>query len=72
MQKILGTITGKSIKAGLKFRRNGGHTLPGLVVESIFPNYLKKMLDDLPEGVVIITGTNGKTTTTKPIRQAAT
>jgi UDP-N-acetylmuramyl tripeptide synthase len=69
MQKILGTITGKSIKAGLKFRRKGGHTLPGLVVESIFPNYLKKMLDDLPEGVVIITGTNGKTTTTKIVTE---
>jgi UDP-N-acetylmuramyl tripeptide synthase len=69
MQKALGTITGKTVKAGLKFRRNGGHTLPGLVVESIFPKYLEKMISQLPEGVVIITGTNGKTTTTKIVTE---
>jgi UDP-N-acetylmuramyl tripeptide synthase len=65
MQKVVGTLVGKSVKAGLSFRRGGGHTLPGLVIEMIFPNYMRKMLQALPEGVVIITGTNGKTTTTK-------
>jgi UDP-N-acetylmuramyl tripeptide synthase len=65
MQRALATITGKAVKAGLKFRRHGGHTLPGLVVESLFPGYLQQMIRQLPEGVVLITGTNGKTTTTK-------
>lgn len=65
MQRALATMTGKAVKAGLKFRRHGGHTLPGLIVESLFPGYLRKMVDQLPEGVVLITGTNGKTTTTK-------
>jgi lipid II isoglutaminyl synthase (glutamine-hydrolysing) len=69
MQKIAGTLVGKSVKAGLAFRRGGGHTLPGLVVEKIFPGYMRKMLQALPEGVVIITGTNGKTTTTKIVAE---
>lgn len=69
MQKVIGTLTGKTVKAGLKFRRYGGHTLPGLVVEKIFPQYLEKMIAQLPQGVVLITGTNGKTTTTKIVTE---
>jgi lipid II isoglutaminyl synthase (glutamine-hydrolysing) len=41
--------------------------MPGLVVETLIPGYLGTMLGQLPEGVVIITGTNGKTTTTKMV-----
>lgn len=42
-----------------------GSALPGLVVEKIYPGFLHKTLSLLPKGVIIITGTNGKTTTTK-------
>lgn len=47
----------------------GGHgsALPGLVVEKINPHFLHKLLKDLPGGVVVVSGTNGKTTTTKII-----
>lgn len=69
MRKVLGTLTGKSIQAGLRFRRSGGQALPGLVVESLFPDYLARMIRQLPEGVIIITGTNGKTTTTKIVTE---
>src|SRR5438477_9179746 len=44
-----------------------GSALPGLVVEKIHPKFLKNALDQLPGGVIIVTGTNGKTTTTKII-----
>jgi UDP-N-acetylmuramoylalanine-D-glutamate ligase len=67
MQKTAGTILGKTVKAGLRFRRSGGQALPGLIVEKLFPNYIGAMLNRLPEGVVVITGTNGKTTTTKMV-----
>lgn len=50
-----------------KLGRTGGHALPGLIVERLLPSYLAQMLRQLPEGVVIITGTNGKTTTTKMV-----
>jgi len=39
--------------------------LPGLVIEKIDPKFIQRTLADLPQGVVIISGTNGKTTTTK-------
>ena len=69
MRNSLGTLTGKTIHQALRFRHNGGQALPGLVVEKVFPNYLEKMLSQLPEGVVLITGTNGKTTTTKIVTE---
>lgn len=65
MQKTLGTSLGKLVKLATNFRPHGGHALPGLVVEKVFPGYFAKMLDQLTDGVVIVTGTNGKTTTTK-------
>jgi UDP-N-acetylmuramyl tripeptide synthase len=33
----------------------------------VFPRYLARAMASLPEGVVIVTGTNGKTTTTKMV-----
>jgi UDP-N-acetylmuramyl tripeptide synthase len=69
MQDFLATLVGKSVRLGLSFRPNGGHALPGLVIEKIFPGYVAAMLKKLPGGVVVITGTNGKTTTTKIVTQ---
>lgn len=65
MQKILATALGKSVRLATRARKSGGQALPGLVVENVFPNYMAQMLNKLPEGVVVVTGTNGKTTTTK-------
>lgn len=45
--------------------RGGGSALPGLVVEKIDRGFIARTLRDLPYGVVVISGTNGKTTTTK-------
>lgn len=45
--------------------RGGGSAFPGLVIEKIDPNFTRDVLSQLPHGVVIISGTNGKTTTTK-------
>lgn len=49
----------------IKLKGGKGQALPGLIVERLLPSYLPNMLRQLPEGVVVITGTNGKTTTTK-------
>jgi len=68
MRKTVGTLLGKSVAQAVKLRgKSGGQAMPGLVVESILPGYLGVMLKQLPEGVVLITGTNGKTTTTKMV-----
>lgn len=45
--------------------RGGGSAFPGLVIEKIDPNFTRDVLSSLPHGVVVISGTNGKTTTTK-------
>lgn len=65
MGKRSGTIIGKSVRVATRLRPHGGHALPGLVVQKIMPNYTRDMLKQLPNGVVLVTGTNGKTTTTK-------
>lgn len=68
MRKTVGTLVGKSVAGAVKLRgRSGGQAMPGLVVETLVPGYLGSMLKQLPEGVVVITGTNGKTTTTKMV-----
>lgn len=67
MQNFLGTIIGKLVRLAVFFRHNGGHALPGLIVDRLLPNYITTMLSQLPEGIVFVTGTNGKTTTTKMV-----
>lgn len=59
-------ILGKSVR-GVARLRGGGSALPGLFVEKISPDFIKNTLDQLPHGVVVISGTNGKTTTTKMV-----
>jgi len=50
--------------------RGGGQALPGLVAERLDPDLAAKLAARLPHGVVLVTGTNGKTTTTKLIAAA--
>jgi lipid II isoglutaminyl synthase (glutamine-hydrolysing) len=68
MRRVIGTVLGKSVAKAVKLRgKSSGQSMPGLVVETLVPGYLGVMLGKLPDGVVIITGTNGKTTTTKMV-----
>jgi UDP-N-acetylmuramyl tripeptide synthase len=48
-------------------RRGGGTTLPGDVARAIDPEVLTKLSRDLTNGSIVITGTNGKTTTARLI-----
>ena len=59
-------IIGKIIQA-ISRLKGGGSALPGLVMEKINPNFISSMLKGLKYGVVVISGTNGKTTTTKMV-----
>lgn len=60
----IGRLTKKAARL-----RGGGSALPGLIIEKLDPHFLKRTLSDLPRGVVVISGTNGKTTTTKMVAQ---
>jgi len=59
-------LLGKAVRNAARLR-GGGSALPGLFVERISPNFIKQTLAQLPRGVVVISGTNGKTTTTKMV-----
>ena len=54
-----------------RFRLGGGTALPGLVAERIDPDVIRELSGQLGEGSVIITGTNGKTTTARLLRGIA-
>lgn len=60
------TLLGKAVRRIAQLR-GGGSALPGLFVEKIDPDFIKRTLAQLPQGIVVISGTNGKTTTTKMV-----
>lgn len=62
--RILTPAVGKAIRS-LARLRGGGSAFPGKVVESIDRGFLARTLGQLPYGVVLVSGTNGKTTTTR-------
>jgi len=59
-------ILGKAVRYAARLR-GGGSALPGLFVERISPSFVPETLAQLPQGVVVVSGTNGKTTTTKMV-----
>lgn len=62
---LLSSSLGKIVSKASRLRGGHGSALPGLVVEKVSPHFLRDTLTNLPYGVVVISGTNGKTTTTK-------
>lgn len=66
MRSTISALTGKAIRRAARLR-GGGSALPGLIVERVDPNFMRRTLAQLPKGVVVISGTNGKTTTTKMV-----
>lgn len=66
MSKPYVMLLGKAVRK-IAMLRGGGSALPGLFVEKIDPDFIRRTLDQLPHGVAIVSGTNGKTTTTKMV-----
>jgi UDP-N-acetylmuramyl tripeptide synthase len=64
---ILAIWLGKLTLLALRATGRRGTALPGLVVEKAFPQFLTRRLARLDQGVIVVTGTNGKTTTTKMV-----
>lgn len=61
---------GKAIRSVARLRGGGGSALPGKIVETFDPNFMARTLSQLPRGVLLVSGTNGKTTTTRMIAKA--
>ncbi len=64
LRTTVAVAAGKAARVASRLR-GGGSALPGLVVERVDPRFLAHALSGLPRGIVVVTGTNGKTTTTK-------
>lgn len=58
---------GKILISLMRLRGSGGSALPGLAIERINSGLLEYLSAQLRDGVVMVAGTNGKTTTTKVI-----
>jgi UDP-N-acetylmuramyl tripeptide synthase len=66
LRKTAAVLAGKATGALSRVsRRGGGTTLPGDVARAIDPRVLAKLSQDLTQGSIVITGTNGKTTTAR-------
>lgn len=69
MLDIFSICFAKSLGWTLRAVGRHGATLPGLIIERLHPGFLDSMLKKLPDGVIVVSGTNGKTTTTKVITE---
>src|SRR5216683_468024 len=68
MRRTAAVWAGKATGALSRISRlGGGTTLPGDVARAIDPDVLRKLSHDLKQGAVVISGTNGKTTTARLI-----
>jgi UDP-N-acetylmuramyl tripeptide synthase len=59
---VAAKVTGAAIR---RLGRGGGTAAPGLVAERIDPGILGKIANRLPAGVIVVAGTNGKTTVSR-------
>ena len=68
IRKTAAVVAGKATGALSRLTgRGGGTTLPGDVARAIDPRILTRLTRDLTQGSIVITGTNGKTTTARLI-----
>ena len=59
-------LIGRAVRSLIRrVRPGGGSALPGLVLSKIAPGLLAKTLKSFPDGLVVVTGSAGKSTTTK-------
>src|SRR5262245_12857232 len=66
MRTALAVLAGKATGALSRASgRGGGTTFPGDVARAIDPGVLRRLARDLTGGAVLVTGTNGKTTTSR-------
>ncbi|HET7701289.1 MAG TPA: Mur ligase family protein, partial [Candidatus Limnocylindria bacterium] len=67
----LANAAGKLTRIGLHAAGRGATALPGLVTLQLDPDYINALTRALPHGVVLVSGTNGKTTTSRMLSDIA-
>lgn len=66
-RSIAAVAAGKASARGLRLLRRGGTALPGLVALRVDPRLAARLGRQLGGGRVLVTGTNGKTTTSRMV-----
>ncbi len=68
MRKFIAILAAEFARALSQMSGKGsGSALPGLVAQKVDPTIITKLSKMLPGGIILVTGTNGKTTTSKMI-----
>lgn len=67
MRSAIGIAVGRAVQWLLRVRGGKGSGAPGLVTNRIAPALLPRVLASFPEGLVVVSGTAGKSTTTKMV-----
>ncbi|WP_111720089.1 MurT ligase domain-containing protein [Homoserinimonas sp. OAct 916] len=68
MRYTAAVLSGRLVRLLARIRKpGGGSAIPGLVVNTIAPGYLGHALKSFPDGLVMISGSAGKSTITKMV-----
>jgi UDP-N-acetylmuramyl tripeptide synthase len=66
MRYLLAILIGRAARVLIRFiRPGGGSALPGLILSKLAPKLLAKTFASFADGVIVVTGSAGKSTTTK-------
>lgn len=65
MRTHIAVVAAKAVQGILSRTGSGGGAMPGLIAEGIAPGLLTHLASQAKNGVILIAGTNGKTTTTR-------
>src|SRR5688572_23441389 len=61
----MANAAGRLARVALQLSGRGGTALPGLIALTIDPDFIAAVASELAHGVVLVSGTNGKTTTAR-------
>jgi UDP-N-acetylmuramyl tripeptide synthase len=68
MRSLLAIIAAKTALKANRLTGSGGTAMPGMLAQKLDKDILRKLVrNNFPRGIIVVTGTNGKTTTTKLI-----
>jgi lipid II isoglutaminyl synthase (glutamine-hydrolysing) len=71
LRRALAVDAGKATRwLSRRLGKGGGTNYPGLITQRIDPSALRELAASVPNGCVFVTGTNGKTTTTRILTDA--
>ncbi len=66
---IVAIIMGKLIISLTRFTGSQGTVFPGRIARILYPDILYRLAENISEEIIVITGTNGKTTTSNMVAQ---